>query len=110
VAEDVLIELYRYRIRAGMQEEWQRFMVTEAIPRQTAAGMVILGHFWDRDDPEAYWWMRRFNDQTHRDALYALVYEDQYWVDVIRPEIWRLAVPGSGETFPLIPTETSPIH
>lgn len=106
----MIVELYRYQIRPGMQDQWQKFMVEQAIPRQTAAGMVILGHFWDRDHPEAYWWMRRFEDETQREELYRRVYDDPHWAEVIRPEIWRLAVPGSGETFSLTPTPTSPIH
>ena len=85
-------------------------MTERAIPRHTSAGMVILGHFWDNNDQDTYRWMRRFEDEQQRNEPYQRVYESIFWTEEMRPEIWRLAVKGSGRTISPTPTATSPIH
>ncbi|MBL8697076.1 MAG: NIPSNAP family protein [Alphaproteobacteria bacterium] len=80
-------ELRQYRIRDGQMERWVAFMEEKIIPFQTARGMTIVGSWTDPAQPDHYVWMRRFESEEQRKALWAKVYEDPLWAAEFRPLI-----------------------
>ncbi len=80
-------ELRSYRLKPGKREQWVKFMEEQIIPFQAARGMVIVGSFVDEEAPDHYVWMRRFESEEERKALYKAVYEDPKWASDIKPSI-----------------------
>jgi len=62
-------------------------MEEEIIPFQVANGMVITGSFRGEADDSVYVWLRRFESEAQREALYKAVYESDYWKKEIAPRI-----------------------
>ena len=80
-------ELRQYKVLPGMLAGWVKMMETEIIPFQVSKGMVITGSFQGETDPSVYIWLRRFETEEQRVALYAAVYESDYWKTQIAPRI-----------------------
>jgi hypothetical protein len=80
-------ELRQYKVLPGKLEEWVRIMEEEIIPFQVAKGMVITGSFHGEADPSIYVWLRRFESEEQRVALYAAVYESDFWKTKIAPRV-----------------------
>jgi hypothetical protein len=80
-------ELRQYKVLPGMLESWVKMMETEIIPFQVSQGMVITGSFHGETDPSIYVWLRRFETEEQRVALYAAVYESVYWKTEIAPRV-----------------------
>jgi hypothetical protein len=99
----VFVELYEYEIKPGMKAEWERFMTDRAVPYQTSKGMRILGLSWADGDDTRFVWARAFASDDERDRLYAAVYESDFWLSEMRPEVRRMAVTGSSRTTRLDP-------
>jgi len=74
-----LYELRQYEIRPGKMESWIQFMEREIVPYQVAKGMVVTGIFRGETDDSFFFWIRRFEDEAQREALYQSVYEDGEW-------------------------------
>jgi hypothetical protein len=80
-------ELRQYKVLPDKLEGWVRIMEEEIIPFQIAKGMVICGSFQGETDPSVYIWMRRFESEEQRVALYAAVYESDHWKTQIAPRV-----------------------
>jgi NIPSNAP len=80
-------ELRQYKVLPGMLASWVKMMETEIIPFQVSKGMVITGSFQGETDPSIYIWLRRFDSEEQRVALYAAVYESEYWKTEIAPRV-----------------------
>jgi hypothetical protein len=80
-------ELRQYKVLPGMLESWVKMMETEIIPFQVSKGMVITGSFQGETDPSVYIWLRRFESEEQRVALYAAVYESDHWKTQIAPRV-----------------------
>jgi hypothetical protein len=80
-------ELRQYKVLPGKLEGWVKVMEEEIIPFQVAKGMVITGSFGGETDPSVYVWLRRFESEEQRVALYAAVYESEYWKTKIAPRV-----------------------
>jgi hypothetical protein len=78
-------ELRQYKVRPGKMDEWVKIMEQEIIPFQVSKGMVICGSFRGETDPSVYVWLRRFESEAEREALYKAVYETDYWKTKIAP-------------------------
>src|SRR6266404_3222961 len=78
-------ELRQYKVRPGKIDQWVKIMEEEIIPFQVSKGMVICGSFRGETDPSVYVWLRRFESEAERDALYKAVYETDYWKTKIAP-------------------------
>jgi hypothetical protein len=100
-------ELRHYRVLPGKMDEWVRCMEEEIIPFQVARGMVIAGSFRGESDDQTYVWMRRFDSEEQREALYAAVYESDHWKDVIAPQVEELIERSTIEVKRLTPTPKS---
>ena len=68
-------ELRQYKVLPGKLASWVKIMEEEIIPFQVSKGMVITGSFQGETDPSVYVWLRRFDSEEQRVALYAAVYE-----------------------------------
>ena len=80
-------ELRQYKVLPGKLESWVKIMEEEIIPFQVSKGMVITGSFQGETDPSIYVWLRRFDSEEQRVALYAAVYESDIWKTQIAPRV-----------------------
>jgi len=80
-------ELRRYHVRPGKMAEWLRVMEEEIIPFQVSKGMVICGSFRGEEDDSVYVWLRRFESEAEREALYKAVYDTDFWKTKIAPRL-----------------------
>lgn len=81
----MLFELRQYRIKPGRRDEWVRFMEETIIPFQIAQGMVVVGSFVGEQEDDLYVWIRRFESEEDREALYERVYQSDTWKNEIAP-------------------------
>jgi hypothetical protein len=72
-------ELRQYKVLPGRMDGWVQMMEQEIIPFQVAKGMVITGSFRGEKDDSVYVWLRRFESEAEREALYKAVYESDHW-------------------------------
>jgi hypothetical protein len=88
-------------------DEWVKIMEEEIIPFQVAKGMVICGSFRGETDDSTYIWLRRFESEAQREALYQAIYDTEYWKTQIAPRVPAcLDRPGNVITR-IIPTSKS---
>ena len=80
-------ELRQYHVRPGKMAAWLKIMEEEIIPFQVAKGMVITGSYKGEADQSVYVWMRRFESEAQKEALYKAVYESDHWKKEIAPRI-----------------------
>src|ERR1700748_3767029 len=80
-------ELRQYFVRPGKMDEWVKMMEREIIPFQVSKGMVICGSFEGETDKSIYVWLRRFESEAQREALYKAVYDTDVWKTKIGPQI-----------------------
>jgi hypothetical protein len=80
-------ELRQYKVLPGNMDDWVRIMEQEIIPFQVSKGMVICGSFRGETDDSVYVWLRRFESEAEREALYRAVYESEYWKNEITPRV-----------------------
>ncbi len=83
----MFFELREYRMMPGQKQNWVDYMENVIIPFQVSKGMVILGSFVSRDEEDLYIWIRRFENDDHKEALYTAVYESDTWKNEIGPKI-----------------------
>lgn len=79
-------EFRQYTIKDGRRDDWVKYMEETIIPFQVSKGMVVLGSFVDEENPDIYYWMRRFDSEEERKQLYAAVYESREWKQDIAPK------------------------
>jgi hypothetical protein len=106
----MFFELRRYQTRPGRRTEWVRYMEEVIIPFQTSKGMTITASFTDEEDQDGYIWIRRFDDEAQREALYAAVYQSDRWRDEINPTVQDLLIPEKSVVTRAIPTPRSPLR
>jgi hypothetical protein len=80
-------ELRQYKVLPDKLDSWVKMMEADIIPFQVSKGMVITGSFYGETDPSIYVWLRRFESEEQRVALYAAVYESDYWKTQIAPRV-----------------------
>ena len=103
-------ELRQYKVLPGKLDGWIKIMEEEIIPFQVSKGMVICGSFRGETDSSVYIWLRRFESEEERVALYAAVYETEYWTTKIAPRVPEyLDRPGNVVTR-IIPTAKSTVQ
>ena len=100
-------ELRQYKVQPGKMEAWLKCMEEEIIPFQVAQGMVITGSFRGETDDSVYVWIRRFESEEQRVALYKAVYESDTWKNVIAPRIPELLDRSAMVVQRLLPTSRS---
>jgi hypothetical protein len=103
-------EIRRYQTEPGRRDEWVRYMENVVIPYQQSKGMTITASFVDDEDPDGYVWIRRFDDEDHRAALYAATQNDPQWIDGIFPAVADLLLIDRTIVTRAVPTPTSALH
>ncbi len=83
----MFFELREYRTKPGQRERWVKFMEEVILPFQISKGMVVIGSFVGAEEDDLYIWIRRFDSEEQREALYAAVYQSDEWKNVIAPQI-----------------------
>lgn len=86
----MFFELRQYRTRPGQRERWVKFMEEEIIPFQISKGMVVIGSFVGEQEDDLYVWIRRFDSEEQREALYAAVYQSDHWKNVLAPKVGEM--------------------
>ncbi len=86
----MFFELREYHIKPGQRERWVRFMEEVIIPFQVSKGMVVVGSFVGQEDESLYVWLRRFDSEAQREALYKAVYETDTWKNEIGPQVGEM--------------------
>ncbi|WP_434445459.1 NIPSNAP family protein [Lentzea sp. E54] len=103
-------EIRRYQVQPGRRDEWVRYMEATVIPFQVEQGMSVTASFIDEEDPGGYVWIRRFEDEQERIALYAKVYESDRWQREIGPEVRELLLVDQIKVTRVVPTSTSALR
>jgi hypothetical protein len=103
-------ELRQYKVLPGKMAEWLRFMEQEIIPFQVAQGMVICGSFRGETDESVYVWLRRFESEAQREALYKAVYESDHWKTKIAPRVPEYIDRPSIAVTRIVPTPKSTVQ
>jgi quinol monooxygenase YgiN len=106
----MLFELRRYETEPGTRDKLVAVMESDVLPFQTSKGIVILGSFVDEENPDVYVWLRRFEDEEHRKACYAAVYDSDHWKQVIAPQFAGVLKRETMQVTRLIPTRLSPLQ
>ncbi|MGM5068771.1 NIPSNAP family protein [Rhodococcus qingshengii] len=106
----MFIEQYEYTVNLGMGDQWERFMLDQAVPYQRGRGMRIMGLFWADDEHTRFIWMRAFTNDEERERLYTAVYDSDDWQQNYLPEVRRLVVKGSSRTTRLDPMGESSMY
>ncbi|MGW6276273.1 NIPSNAP family protein [Kribbella sp. NPDC055071] len=105
----MLFEIRRYQTKPGRRDEWVRYMEDVLIPFQVQNGMHLIASFIDVEDADGYVWIRRFDDEAHRERAYAAVYESDRWKNEIGPVCEELLIPEQFVITTVTPTPGSPI-
>jgi hypothetical protein len=103
-------ELRQYKVLPGKMDDWVRIMEQEIIPFQVSKGMVICGSFRGETDDSIYIWLRRFESELEREALYKAVYETEYWKTEMAPRIPQYLERSAAIITRLIPTGKSTVQ
>jgi hypothetical protein len=101
-------ELRQYHVRPGKMAEWVKIMEEEIIPFQVSKGMVITGSFKGETDDSAYVWIRRFESEAQRAALYQAVYDTDHWKTKIAPRVPECLDREKMVVTRILPTRRSP--
>lgn len=83
----MFFELRQYRIKPGQETRWATYMDEVIIPFQVSKGMVVVGSYVGQQETDLYVWMRRFESEEERVALYKAVYETDTWLKEIKPQV-----------------------
>tara|TARA_B100000287_G_scaffold421125_1_gene461397 strand:- start:177 stop:569 length:393 start_codon:yes stop_codon:yes gene_type:complete len=117
-------ELRIYKVNPGKMEEWVELMEKVILPFQTSKGMVVHGSFIEKsfdqfslndgnremnrdENRNNYIWIRRFQNEAHKEKLYKDVYESEEWVNDIGPKVANLIDRNSIKIHNLTSTELS---
>jgi hypothetical protein len=80
-------ELRQYRAKPGQRDALARYMEEVIIPFQVGKGVVVTGSFTGETEEDLYVWIRRFESEAEREALYAAVYQSDEWKNDMGPKV-----------------------
>ncbi len=85
-----VIELREYRVFPGKFDAWTAWMKSELLPHMQDKGMKILQttSYVDEDGEQWFIWLREFESEEHRQALYKETY-NEWWVQEVRPKVFE---------------------
>lgn len=102
-------EIRRYQSKPGRRDEWVRYMEDVVIPFQQSKGMTVTASFVDEQDEDGYVWIRRFENEAEREALYAAVYDSEQWKNEVGPPVYEMLIPEKSLVTRAVPTPASPL-
>ena len=103
-------EYRRYQLRPGCRDAWVRYMEEVIIPFQISKGMVVTASFVDAENENGYVWMRRFENERHREHAYTAVYESDEWKNEFVPVIDTMLIREQISVTRLVPTPRSAVR
>jgi hypothetical protein len=106
----MLFELRQYQAHPGKRDALVELMSTVVIPFQISKGMSIVGSFVGEEDPNLYVWIRRFESEAQREALYEAVYQSDEWINDFGPQMPDLMSRETISVTRLNPTSSSALH
>lgn len=106
----MFFEFRQYKTFPGKRAEWVKYMESVVIPFQASKGMVVVGSWVDDEDPDTYYWMRRFKTEKEREKLYKAVYESPEWKNDIGPRVGELLDRKKITVRRIVPTSKSVIE
>ncbi|ATU93304.1 NIPSNAP family protein [Phyllobacterium zundukense] len=74
-----IAELRRYTLHPGRRDDLIALFDTHFLEGQESCGMKIIGQFRDLDDPDAFVWLRGFDDMQARHAALTRFYDGPVW-------------------------------
>ncbi|MCR4268004.1 NIPSNAP family protein [Nitratireductor sp. ZSWI3] len=74
-----VFELRRYRLQPEKRERLLDLFEREFVEPQEQAGMTLHGLYRDRNDPDAFVWMRSFPDMARRKNALSAFYGGEVW-------------------------------
>ncbi|MBX2880392.1 MAG: NIPSNAP family protein [Granulosicoccus sp.] len=83
-------EIRQYKIKPGKMKDWVNLMHSQILPFQVSKGMVVNASYQGEEDDTVYFWIRRFESEAQREALYEAVYQSDTWKDTIAPQVVEL--------------------
>lgn len=106
----MFFEFRYYRTKEGCREAFVKLMEEEVIPYQVSKGMVVVGSFVGEQEQDLYVWIRRFDSEEQREALYKAVYDTDTWKNEISPKVGGLMDREKIVVYRLSPTSRSVIR
>ena len=103
----MLVEIRHYTIKPGLRDEFVAWFEDQVVPAMTEAGMRILGVFTGMEDPDAFFYLRAFEDMAERERLTQEFYGGVVWLDTMRDK--ALAMESSYEVHLVESTSRSSI-
>lgn len=103
-------ELRTYTIKQGCRDPWVRLMESVVIPFQVEKGMTVIASFISLDEEDTYIWIRRFESEDQRKALYDAVYGSETWKTDIRTAMGDMLIREEIKVQRLEATPDSPIQ
>lgn len=103
-------EIRRYQSQPGRRDEWVRYMEDVVIPFQQSKGMTVTASFIDEQDADGYVWIRRFESEAEREALYAAVYDSEEWKNEVGPPVYEMLIAEKSVVTRAVPTPASPLR
>lgn len=106
----MFFEFRFYRTREGCRDAFVKLMEEVVIPYQISKGMVVVGSFVGEQEDDLYVWIRRFDSEEQREALYKAVYQTDTWTNEISPQVGELMLREKIVVHRLCPTPRSVIR
>jgi hypothetical protein len=105
-----IFELRQYQVKPNMMDAWLDLMENEIIPYVVSKGMMPIASFRGEQDKSIYFWIRRFENEEHREKLYASVYDADHWKNILSPKVGELINRDASIVQRVHPTSLSPIQ
>ena len=74
-----IVELRRYTLYPGRRDDLISLFDAHFLESQELCGMKIIGQFRDIDDPDAFVWLRGFDDMQARHQALTVFYDGPVW-------------------------------
>ena len=106
----MFFELRQYVLKPGQRANWVKLMEEEILPFQLSKGMVVVGSFLSEEEggeDGLYVWIRRFDSEEQREALYAAVYETDHWNNNLSPRVAEMIDREQISVTRIVPTNKS---
>jgi len=75
----MIIEMRTYTTKPGCRERFLEVFREKTIPAHVEIGMKLLGPFISVEDPNTFFFMRRFPDLASREPMKARLYVGELW-------------------------------
>lgn len=113
-----VVELRRYTVREEERPAFARYFETYFPEAFQQAGALLFGHFFEREDPAGFTWIRGFHDMEERAAINEAFYGGPLWrehsakmnermTDYTNVLLLEPVAPGRG--IPILPA-VDPVH